>query len=267
VAGSARIPLAVGHPDHPDEMLVAVLTDDEAYVAEPSVRVRDRQVPQRLERLGWTVVQVWSAAAFLDPQAEADAIHRAVLARLAERPRASGVPAQVPVPVVGVESGEVQPSTEAVPGGGVAGPVRDAPPVAVPGDERGASVVGRGQAAGGDGPEAGVRSGDVRPGDVDSPVELGSEADVEPARTDSTETGPAPTRAVPTGPRPSVQAGLPISAYGDNELDELAAWILSDGVERDEQTLAAALRAELALTRRSARVDAAVGGAARRALG
>ncbi|WNB85109.1 hypothetical protein [Cellulomonas sp. ATA003] len=87
VAGSARIPLAVGHPDLPDEMLVAVLTDDESYVAEPSVRVRDRQVPQRLERLGWTVVQVWSAAAFLDPQAEADAIERAVRARMVARPR------------------------------------------------------------------------------------------------------------------------------------------------------------------------------------
>lgn len=74
-----RIPLVVGHPDVPDRMLVAVLTDDDAYIAEPSVRVRDRQVPQRLERLGWTVVQVWSAAAFLDPQAEADAVLGAVL--------------------------------------------------------------------------------------------------------------------------------------------------------------------------------------------
>ena len=74
-----RIPLVVGHPDVPDRMLVAVLTDDEAYVAEPSVRVRDRQVPQRLERLGWSVAQVWSAAAFLDPQAEADAVCAAVI--------------------------------------------------------------------------------------------------------------------------------------------------------------------------------------------
>src|SRR5690606_35486268 len=69
----ARIPLVVGHPELPDEMLVAVLTDDAAYIDEPSVRVRDRQVAERLERVGWTVVQVWSAAAFLDPVGEAEA--------------------------------------------------------------------------------------------------------------------------------------------------------------------------------------------------
>ncbi|MFC8733496.1 hypothetical protein ACFT5B_13650 [Luteimicrobium sp. NPDC057192] len=79
-AGSDRVPLVVGHPDVPGELLVAVLTDDEAYVAQPSVRVRERQRRERLERLGWTVVQVWSAAAFLDPEKEAERIRRAVLA-------------------------------------------------------------------------------------------------------------------------------------------------------------------------------------------
>ncbi|WP_250447280.1 hypothetical protein, partial [Actinotalea sp. C106] len=81
----ARIPLVVGHPDLPGEMLVAVLTDDEAYVGEPSVRVRDRQDAERLERLGWTVVQVWSAAAFLDPQGEADAVLAATVEACARR--------------------------------------------------------------------------------------------------------------------------------------------------------------------------------------
>jgi len=73
-----RIPLVVGHPDLPNEMLVAVLTDDPAYVAEPSVRVRDRQAAERLERLGWVVTQTWSAASFLDPGIEADRIRRLV---------------------------------------------------------------------------------------------------------------------------------------------------------------------------------------------
>src|SRR5690606_29900180 len=72
--GGVRLRLGVAHPDLPGRRLVAVRTDDDAYVREPSVRVRDRQVPERLERLGWSVVQVWSAAAFLDPQGEADAI-------------------------------------------------------------------------------------------------------------------------------------------------------------------------------------------------
>ncbi|PJI94040.1 hypothetical protein CLV34_1524 [Luteimicrobium subarcticum] len=88
-----RIPLVAGHPDLPGELLVAVLTDDDAYVAEPSTRVRERQRRARLERLGWTVVQVWAAAAFLDPEKEAERIRRAVHtardARLGPRPGAS----------------------------------------------------------------------------------------------------------------------------------------------------------------------------------
>ena len=93
VGSGTRIPLAVGHPALPDELLVAVLTDDQAYVAEPSVRVRDRLAPQRLERLGWRVAQVWSAAAFLDPQAEADAIREMVAEALEQRRAASGTSA------------------------------------------------------------------------------------------------------------------------------------------------------------------------------
>ena len=87
-----RIPLVVGHPDLPGELLVAVLTDDAAYVAERSVRVRDRQVAERLERIGWTVAQVWSAAAFLDPAKEAERIRRVVQAvRDARLPEIGGV--------------------------------------------------------------------------------------------------------------------------------------------------------------------------------
>jgi hypothetical protein len=78
IGGGERIPLVVGHPDLPGELLVAVLTDDAAYVAEPSIRVRDRQVGERLERIGWVVAQVWSAAAFLDPAKEAERLRRIV---------------------------------------------------------------------------------------------------------------------------------------------------------------------------------------------
>lgn len=98
-----RIPLVVGHPDLPGELLVAVLTDDAAYVAERSVRVRDRQLGERLERLGWTVAQVWSAAAFLDPLREAERLRRVVQAeRDARLPETGGVaPAvEVVVPVL-----------------------------------------------------------------------------------------------------------------------------------------------------------------------
>ncbi len=195
--GGDRIPLVVGHPDLPDRMLVAVLTDDDAYVREPSVRVRDRQLPQRLERLGWTVVQVWSAAAFLDPTAEADAIVAAVLdarARLAPV-AARGIPAAA----------------------------------------------------------------------AEAPAEVLAEA---PAERDGAQ-GAAGTSAAAAGPgrpsRPAVQPGLPIGAYTDDQLDDLAAWLRTDGIPRNDEQLAAALRAELGVERRGTRVDAAVGAAVRRA--
>jgi len=98
-----RVPLVVGHPDLPGELLVAVLTDDAAYVAEPSVRVRDRQLAERLEGLGWVVTQVWSAAAFLDPDGEADRVRRLVQRVRDERiGTAGGVvpPREVVVPVL-----------------------------------------------------------------------------------------------------------------------------------------------------------------------
>lgn len=78
VGDGDRIPLAVGHPDMPGELLVAVLTDDDAYVAERSIRVRDRQLAERLERLDWVVTQVWSAAVFLDPAKETERVRQIV---------------------------------------------------------------------------------------------------------------------------------------------------------------------------------------------
>ena len=154
-----------------------MLTDDAAYVAEPSVRVRDRQLARRLERLGWTVAQVWSAAAFLDPQGEADAITRTVLAHVAARALLKPPPAAT------------------------------VPPEGLPDDE------------------------------------------AEPALADP---------ALPARPRPQVEPGLVISAYSDDQLDDLAAWIVSDGVPRDPHALGGALRAELGIARRGARVDAAI---------
>ncbi|MEK8227780.1 hypothetical protein NKG05_19250 [Oerskovia sp. M15] len=79
-------------PRPPGELLVAVMTDDDAYVAERSVRVRDRQIAERLESTGWVVAQVWSAAAFLDPAKEAERIRRVVQAVRDERlPERGGI--------------------------------------------------------------------------------------------------------------------------------------------------------------------------------
>ena len=61
VPGGPRIPLAIGHPDYPGELFVAVVTDDDAYVAEPSLRRRDRHWVERLQRRGWLVHTAFSA--------------------------------------------------------------------------------------------------------------------------------------------------------------------------------------------------------------
>ena len=33
------------------------------------------------------------------------------------------------------------------------------------------------------------------------------------------------------GPRPAIAKGLPLAAYSDDQLDEMAAWVRSDGIE------------------------------------
>ncbi|MFF1529969.1 hypothetical protein [Cellulomonas sp. NPDC058312] len=288
--GGLHLPLAVGHPELPGELLVAVLTDDDAYLTEPSVRVRDRQVAERLERLGWSVLRVWSAAAFLDPEAEVDRIRRALhavaderLARTAEQRRrgrlllpegahldgvlldddgtgpaptltgfavvpgadlpagggtgpgerrVSDAPATGAVPVAGVE-----PTTGAVPTTGV-----------VPG-AAGAPATGAVPVTG----AAPATAADI-PGVMEAAAPMTGAVRVV-----------QPTLAVPGGPRPDVRPGLPVSAYSDDQLDDLVAWLVSDGTERTPDELAAALRLELGITRRGARVDSVVGAAVQRA--
>src|SRR5699024_8657949 len=87
--GGRRVPLALGHPDLPGELLLAVVTDDDRYVAEASLRRRERHWRQRLEGAGWHVHTVFSTALFLDPQREADNILSVVLDILATRQRGS----------------------------------------------------------------------------------------------------------------------------------------------------------------------------------
>jgi len=272
--GGPRIPLVVGHPDLPDEMLVAVLTDDDAYLAEPSVRVRDRQVAERLESLGWTVVQLWSAAAFLDPQAEADAVGAAVIeacaARLAARPPVAqvlpdGLDDDGPVGVPGDDAAGSAAAPAAVlrdPGtddldadlDGSAPVTRDLQTGVL------AAVAPEPEVATADGTASdragrdGVDHGDAErpPVVVEDVLDLGPD-DAWPAP------GPLP------GGRPDVEKGLPIGAYSDDQLDDLLTWIMADGRERDAEQLAAALRSELGMVRRGSRIDAAVNGAVRRA--
>ena len=66
------------------------------------------------------------------------------------------------------------------------------------------------------------------------------------------------------GPRPAIAKGLPLAAYSDDQLDEMAAWVRSDGVERSDLETAEELREALGITRRGFQSDAVLGNVVRR---
>ncbi|MBU4336044.1 MAG: hypothetical protein KJ548_05685 [Actinobacteria bacterium] len=279
--GGVRIPMVVGHPAIPGRFVVAVLTDDDAYVNEPSVRARDRLAADRLESLGWTVVRVWSVAAFLDPQAEVDRVRRAVHAQL---PSQLDMPVTRPVPVLtenltpaaGVESPVPAADLPMADLPVAELPVADQPVVApsVVGDPAAEEPVADEWVA--DPPLDDARTAPTPSDEVKAPSAPADEV-TSPAPADEVKR-PAPADeaaaphprqlalALPSVPRPDVRQGLPIGAYSDDQLDDLVAWIRSDGQERTRDGLADELRAALGITRRGHRVDTAVRAAVVRAL-
>lgn len=71
----------------------------------------------------------------------------------------------------------------------------------------------------------------------------------------------------PRGPRPKVSPGMPLAAYSDDQLDDLVAWIISDGKNRSEDEVVDALRSELDLRRRGIQVDVVLRNVVRRQVG
>ncbi|MBT1160556.1 helicase [Bifidobacterium sp. SO1] len=67
-----RIPLVVGVNGKP--FALAVLTDDVQFMSTQSTRDRHRLMMQNLTTLGWSVMTVWSVAAFVNPDKEVDRI-------------------------------------------------------------------------------------------------------------------------------------------------------------------------------------------------
>ena len=65
-----RIPLVIGVKGKP--YALAVLTDDAQFMGIQSTRTRHRLLPQELAQLGWSVMTVWSVAAFVNPDKEVD---------------------------------------------------------------------------------------------------------------------------------------------------------------------------------------------------
>lgn len=67
-----RIPMVVGLPDKPP--VLAIVTDDNRFMAVASTRRRHRFNKDDLESLGWSVLDVWSVAAFVNPDKEVDRV-------------------------------------------------------------------------------------------------------------------------------------------------------------------------------------------------
>lgn len=227
-----RVPLAVGHTREPDELLVAVVTDDPSYVNEPSLRRRDRHWVERLERRGWVVCRVFSSAVFLDPQGEAERIKETVDRVYAERQRQAGrggtrlaLPERVTddfdEPLASV-SGD-QPADA----GRLGGAEAEAASALTYGQSR---VEGRGETI------VGVTTTGIPRIVVDE------------------------TRGV----RPPITPGQRLSAYGDDELDALALWIAADGLSRTDDEFVEELHRELGLTRHSQHGRSVLGAVIRR---
>lgn len=215
-----QIPLAIGSAELPSELLVAVLTDDDTYVREPSLRRRERLWPARLEAAGWKVITCYTMEVFANPGAQAAKVRHAVETALASRQDALSVPLiaapQIELPDEPDSSNSVLNGTE---------------------ESSSASAVAK------DSEEAAAE-------DV---VKTASSAEA------VTENPAAPNLRVVgavRGPRPPVAKGLPLAAYGDDQLDELLEWIQSDGMARSEDQQVNELRETLELSRRGAQVDA-----------
>lgn len=73
-----RLPMVVGAKDKP--YTLAVFTDDAQFMGIQSTRERHRILQQEMGALGWSVMTIWSVAAFVNPEKEVDR----VVARLGE---------------------------------------------------------------------------------------------------------------------------------------------------------------------------------------
>ena len=259
IPGGMRVPLAIGHPDSPGRLLVAVLTDDEEYLSEPSQRVRDRARPRWLEAQGWRVYTALSMALFIDPEKEASTIVDAVLDALEELNAHEEAPAvEVPEHVSDDDASEEavaagdQPDSARAEGGDR--------PTGEASDEASGDASGDG-------------AGEAAPASPRMPM-LDEDLDEESQRrkkADEDTTGMllAITRKERAseenrGPRPAIAKGLPLAAYSDDQLDEMAAWVRSDGVERTDLETAEELREALGITRRGFQSDAVLGNVVRR---
>ena len=243
IPGGMRIPLAIGHPESPGRLLLAVLTDDAEYLAEPSQRVRDRARPRWLEAQGWAVYTALSMPLFIDPDKEASLVVDAVLDAL-DKLRATDDEPVVDVPERIADDDAADERVE--------DRVEDAS------SDDGAEVADDAEDA----------SSSPRMPMLDDGLD---EESKRRKKADEDTTGmllaiKRKERASEEnrGPRPAIAKGLPLAAYSDDQLDEMAAWVRSDGVERTDLETAEELREALGITRRGFQSDAVLGNVVRR---
>lgn len=241
VEGGLRIPLAIGHPSVPERLLVAVLTDDAQYVAEPSLRVRDRLVPQILRDQGWEVFTAMSLAVFIDPASVAQQIAQVAMREVERTQEAASptAPRVLPRPVVAQLAPDEQAALDAT------NDARARHDEALTGMIHIISAEDH-----------------ANSGSADSLLCTDHEASERLVQWNEEVAEVASDSG--RGPRPPIARGLPLSAYGDDQLDELALWVRSDGVERSHDELVEQLRQALRLTRRGAQTDAVLSNVIRR---
>ena len=254
VSGGLRIPLGIGHPEAPGQLLVAVLTDDDDYLAEPSLRVRDLQLPRLLEEQGWKVRTELSMAVFVDPNREATAIVQLVLDAVDEfyeehedlRPQGAADAGPDLAEVLGGTGARVDvlPSEEGARSAGAEGSDAGAGGSGV---HRLSQLVDSGDSAL---PGEAQDTGDA---DVSAEAAAGAQEE-ELDTTDEWLVGELSSAVA--GSRPAVAPGLALSAYGDDQLDEVAAWVLENTAPETLDVAAGRVAATLELRHRGAQTDA-----------
>ena len=260
--GANRIPLAVGHPEVPGEWLVAVLTDDPSYRSEPSLRVRDRYWPELLERQGWKVRTELSMSVFIDPTREAQHVVELVLDAVDDYYVRIGKPvtpaSAATLALEGVElrasKNQAETSPEGVLSGDVAVEGEPAPLDQTEGESE-PHLEPEGD------PEPQGESEDalqLEAPEVQAEPKGAPEGDPEPL-FETVATGdvdsPVPDGAITLSP-PNITKGLPLSAYSDDQLDDVAAWLRATSADADEGELVEGMREAIGLRRRGSQSHA-----------
>jgi very-short-patch-repair endonuclease len=103
---------------------------------------------------------------------------------------------------------------------------------------------------------------------IEEAVRLADNPHLPSSPVDSSDRGAVPlnlTAAAKRGVRPRVRRNMPIDAYSQRELVDIARWIASDSLPRSDDELLEAVMADLGFQRRGNKIVSAIGAAVERA--